>query len=228
MSSNGTLHTSVTLQAEARRHNLGYVAATRALYLAGKDGRGRQVVVFSPDLVHGLSVPPCPCSLVSERRTLGVSHARARRRHNSASQWDETRRSDTASGEHDDSASSSPIPSRHQPGRSGVELYGSCNGNGGGIGSGGCFVASERSVGSAAVASLILYFVKLMDSVANRDYVVLLVCGRYTEHAGGFGDDADIPDDVMGEGDGSVSAAGWITWGRFSLLGQLHSLLPRR
>lgn len=104
-----------------------------------------------------------------------------------------------------------------------------CKGNGGGLGSGGSSVASERSVGSPALASLLLYFVELMDSVADKEYVMLLVCGRSgTGGRGSGGAEADISEDPSRGQGASGSGGGWITWGRFSLLGQMHSLLPRR
>lgn len=65
----------------------------------------------------------------------------------------------------------------------------------------GAAIALESNVGSAAVERLLLYFVRLLDEIAGREYVLLL-CG------GGWG--------------------GWLSWGRFSMLGEMHSLLPRR
>lgn len=84
------------------------------------------------------------------------------------------------------------------------------------FGEGGSPVAGERNVGSAAMARLLLFFVRLMDKVADREYVLLL-CGG--ERGGGA--------DRAGGGGGG-GREGWVTWGRFSLLGQMHSLLPRR
>ena len=74
------------------------------------------------------------------------------------------------------------------------------------------------SASSCAVGwheQFLLYFLRLMDSsrVAEKKYVVLL-CG------GGDGDG-------HGEVDGRGGRA-WLSWARFSFLGQLHSLLPRR
>lgn len=83
-----------------------------------------------------------------------------------------------------------------------------------GVGEGGSEVAAEASVGSAAMAWLLLYFVWLMDNVADRPYVMLLC-------AGGAGEDG-------GGGSGGGGGEGWMAWARFSLLGQMHSLLPRR
>eukprot|EP00903_Cladosiphon_okamuranus_P021819 g20063.t1 len=70
---------------------------------------------------------------------------------------------------------------------------------------------------------MLLHFLRLMDGVSQKEYVVLL-CGG----GGGGG----------GSGSGSGSGAGregrdgasrrWLSWARFSFLGQIHSLLPRR
>lgn len=85
---------------------------------------------------------------------------------------------------------------------------------------GGSPVAGEENVGSAAMESLLLYFVQLMDSVAEREYVMLLCAGERGES----GEGADGAAGASGGGSGG----GWVSWGRFSLLGQMHSLLPRR
>lgn len=71
-------------------------------------------------------------------------------------------------------------------------------------------VAGERNVGSVEMENLLLYFVRLMDKIVEREYVLLLLCPRSKDDAS------------------SGEAKGWVTWGRFSLLGQMHSLLPRR
>lgn len=79
---------------------------------------------------------------------------------------------------------------------------------------------AEASSSSASSAQhqqhrLLLYFLRLMDSVARKEYVVLL--------CGGGGSNRDREEDQRGAGRGR-----WLSWARFSFLGQIHSLLPRR
>lgn len=73
--------------------------------------------------------------------------------------------------------------------------------------------SSAAAAASRTHEQFLLYFLRLMDSfrVAEKKYVVLL-CG------GGGG----------GGGDGDVGRGSWLSWARFSFLGQVHSLLPRR
>lgn len=89
-------------------------------------------------------------------------------------------------------------------------------------------MAKEPSLGneegSAAMERLLLYFVRLMDEIAEREYVLLL-CGG----GGGCGDGGGNHDSSGGGGSRKVgSSRVWLTWARFSLLGRIHSLLPRR
>ncbi|CAM9396264.1 unnamed protein product [Ascophyllum nodosum] len=48
-----------------------------------------------------------------------------------------------------------------------------------------------------------------MDKIVDREFTVLLLCAE-------------------SKGDVAPGQQGWLTWGRFSLFGQMHSLLPRR
>lgn len=215
-------------KAEARRHDLGYIASTRALYLAGEDGQGRQLVVFSPDLVLGLPVPSLiDCTSRARGRKDSCSHAMSEHEPYSSCTCRDSGNEGCVVGS---TSASVSVPAAVATDRTGGGA-GAGSGAGAGRGLSGSTVAGEQNVGSSAVASLLLYFVRLMDNVADRKYVVLLCAGgggrsvgeqsaaAAAAAAGGLGTDA------AGTGGG---AGGWVTWGRFSLLGQMHSLLPRR
>ena len=70
-------------------------------------------------------------------------------------------------------------------------------------------MAGEGDIGSVEIENLLLYFIRLMDKIVDREFTVLLLCAE-------------------SKGDVAPGQQGWLTWGRFSLFGQMHSLLPRR
>lgn len=85
----------------------------------------------------------------------------------------------------------------------------------------GSLVALESSVGSAAMEELLLYFVRVMDTIADGEYVLLLCGSPSGAESGKTSGDASA---ILPGGE----RQGWLSWGRFSMLGQMHKLLPRR
>ena len=111
-------------------------------------------------------------------------------------------------------------PGRAKNGSDGLGAGGSGGGGGGGGGGGRTGLVgadAEPAAGSSTQQDLLLlYFLRLMDGVAQKEYVVLLCGGG---GAGGAGNREDRAEGGRGR---------WLSWARFSFLGQIHSLLPRR
>lgn len=220
---------------EALRRDLSGVVATRALYLAGEDDRGRQLVVFAPDLVAGCRNT---CSF-SERKNYTCMDTSADLEHvpeGRAAGADGTTAASCPS--HSDTTTFGSVDSSTDLDEAGELLPSSrathsVEGDTASLDAATMFsgttadssganphdfpeagrtslVAGERNVGSVEMENLLLYFVRLMDKVVEREYILLLLCPEGKDDARGGGTE------------------GWVTWGRFSLLGQMHSLLPRR
>ncbi|CAM9749966.1 unnamed protein product, partial [Ectocarpus sp. 12 AP-2014] len=229
----------------ALEQDLAGVVGTRALYVAGEDLRGRTCVVFCPDLAflqqQQSPAPPAAAASAPPRNA-------RKRRSNFATTTNGGTTSDNVqdTSPFSSSTSSSPSSARRSPPvprvagalekaaavgasrisisrkNSSVAAAGASRANAdppttattvtgqrgrsnddtaAAAAAAGAAIALESNVGSAAVERLLLYFVRLLDEIAGREYVLLL-CG------GGWG--------------------GWLSWGRFSMLGEMHSLLPRR
>lgn len=247
---------AVRPQAQAQRKDLSSIAATRAIYVAGEDRRGRTCVVFSPDLVNHQSPAPLPKNKSLKKRgnsqpqhiKLEVVASQQQRRRSdtptagsravdadvfSSPAWDSSPRSQSA-GRPDKTAvvgSHSTISRRGASCPSPRDRHSEipaakASDPGGAVAAGGSLVALESNVGSAAMEHLLLYFVRVMDAVADGEYVLLLCDGC----SGGVGE-GDHSGKIGGKGVPLTPGAertGWLSWGRFSMLGQMHSLLPRR
>ncbi|CAM9341000.1 unnamed protein product [Scytosiphon promiscuus] len=253
--------------AQAQRQDLSKIAATRALYVAGEDRRGRTCVVFSPELVRDHQSPAAPAPKNKSLKKRGNSFETQQklelprqpqhpRRPPDASTaggsagaedgWSSARKTSprTQAGSRLDTgavggSSQSSISRRGRtaaasPRNRHTAVGGQMAETSAGTASaavgvpvaaaGGPLSALESSVGSAAMEELLLYFVRMMDPIADREYVLLL-CGGCP----------DVVGDDSGKIRGRATAflpggerSGWLTWGRFSMLGQMHSLLPRR
>lgn len=180
---------------EALRRDLSGVAATRALYVAGDDDRGRKLVVFAPDLVARISNSP-----YSRRKNYTCVDTAA----------DLAQVPEEGATEANGAAPGSPFHSPHRTclgsGHSCVRREGSgqvlpasriaqaVKGRSASVGAAACaapnpgadprlsgggrasLVAGEGNVGSPEMESLLLYFVRLMDKVVDCEFTLLLLC----------------------------------------------------